>query len=184
MKMNKYDIWEDYKLWLLEKVGFHKPNYKKLSTQLQDFPFESILRDDKNRIKDGMDLRKEFLAEKKLNPHSLDYYDKCSVLELLVALAIRINDEYIGDPVNPEPPFVLFWEMLKNLNIDWCNDSKYNTPNVINILQKWTSRRFQYNGEESIFPLRNPKTDQRECSIWNQMQAYISENYIPEDPMY
>ena len=39
------------------------------------------------------------------------------------------------------------------------------------------AREYSDNGHGGLFPLKNPKKDQRKVEIWYQMTEYINENY-------
>lgn len=170
-------IWNDYKEWLLDSIGFEKRGYDILMEQLHATPFTYSIPMDKNRENDGLYLRLDFCKEKGLNPHSLDFYEECSVLEMLVALSIRIENEYIGDPMNLHPE-EFFWKMLQNLELDRENNRKIEGGRVGSILRTWLDREFKWNGVGSPFPIGQKwkKTDQRKLQIWDQAMEYIADS--------
>lgn len=169
-------VWDIYYDWLMDICGLRNFGYRKLTYQLHNSPFVYFLREDGDRKGDGLYLRKRFETETGFQLSEENH--PCGVLEVLIALAIRIDDEYIGSPseLHPEVPFM---EMLDNLALlpfkDYCYN--YNCDLVICRVLSWMHRDFEYNGVGSIFPLRHPGKDQREIPIWSQMMAYISENY-------
>ena len=167
-------LWWEYGLWLVHRVGFRKFGYMQLMDQLHNTPFIYILERDQNRADDGIVLREEFYREKDIDIGVYDHRDDCSVLEMLVALAIRITDEYIGDPAEIHPEQI-FWEMIGNLGLNWYRDKRYNDDDVEFILDDWLNRCFEPDGRGSIFPLKHPHQDQRRIEIWSQMNAYLSE---------
>ena len=166
--------WDDYRVWLLNRVGFSKKNYNTLMANLHKSPFEIFIDRDDNRAEDGISLRDEFGSD--LGFRRVAFDKPCSVLEMLVALSIRIDNEYIGDP-NDEHPENIFWEMLCNLGLDRCTDKRFNEKYVYNILKKWICRDFNKDGRGSIFPLKYSTRDQTRIEIWAQMNEYLSENY-------
>lgn len=170
-------LWEVYEDWLLEKMGFDLDGYDRMLDQLHRIPFRNNYKLDSNRIGDAIYLREEFLEEKRLNPNSLDYYEDGYVLEILVALAIRVDDEYIGDPAHPHPER-FFWEMICNLGLDQFTDRRYSEDEIFDITVRWMCRSYRKNGEGSIFPVKKPSRDQRSIEIWDQMQEYLRENYV------
>ena len=172
------DLWHDYGVWLLDHVGFRDENYDLLMAELLDYTFVSYVNFDDNRARDGIGLRDDFLYEMDVYP---EYYDilkghSCCVLEVLVALAIRIEDEYIGDPKDFHPERI-FWEMLCNLGLNKYTNRRFRARDIYDILDTWMRRQFSRSGEGSIFPLRSTKRDQRELQIWDQMNEYLLENY-------
>ncbi len=167
-------LWDEYGIWLVNHVRLRKIGYSRLMKQLHDTPFIYILERDRNRADDGISLREEFYREKDIDMGIYDHRDDCSVLEMLVALAIRITDEYIGDPGSCHPEMI-FWEMLRNLGLDFFNDGKFDSDEVEYVIDRWLDRDFEYSGRGSIFPLRHPYQDQRGIEIWSQMNGYLTE---------
>lgn len=141
--------------------------YYKLLDCLNQIEFEWSIPMDRNRAKDGLTLRR-----------NLGYPDThvASVLEVLSALAIRLDDEYIGDPAHPRPD-IIFWDMIKNLELDWCTDTQFDEEQTMEVVKRWMDRRFLPDGTWSIFRLHYPMEDQREIEIWSQAMAYITERY-------
>lgn len=167
-------LWTEYGQWLLNRVGFHKRNYSILMKHLHNSPFEPMMERDENRSADGTMLRGDFFSDIGVSGDFLDR--ECSVLEMLVGLSIRIDEEYIGNPAEPHPE-IIFWKMICNLGLNRYIDKIFEYDAVFEILKTWILREFSFDGRGSIFPLKYPETDQRNCEIWSQMQAYLDENY-------
>lgn len=153
-------------------------HYGRLFEILHNIDFEYILERDENRESDGIDLRDDFYI-----PDCFDfelemafYGRKCSVFEMLLALSIRVDDEIIGDPAE-EHPEKFFIEMIENLGLGIFRGDRYRDEYVIEIVQKWMDRKFNKKGGGSPFPMKHDRRDQRKLEIWDQMNAYISENY-------
>lgn len=166
------NIWDDYRDWLIYQVNFKKKGYNLLIDELHNSPFEYILPRDENRMDDARSFRSSFFYEQGLDGAFIDH--PIGILEVLVALAIRIENEYIGDPGNPHPEHI-FWEMICNLGLNKFDNSHFNSDYIYEILSIWINREFDFNGNGSIFPLRARKKDQRKEEIWGQMKAYLSE---------
>ena len=133
---------------------------------------------DDNREEDGYDLRNEYNIPSEFSVEMKEAFFAhwCSVFEMLIGLAIRVDDEFIGDPAD-EHPEDFFIEMLENLGLTKFVGRRYREQDVINIVQKWLERRFDKDGRGSPFPVRHDHRDQRKIEIWDQMNSYISENY-------
>lgn len=173
----KKNAWDDYGKWLLWRVGFFDKGYSKLMKILHGTHFFFLLEMDENRSLDGVYLRGEYFDDIGLEEGL--FSEDCSVLEMLVALALRMNDEYLGDPKDPRPGDI-FMELIRNLGLGKYDNSRLYPSSMSEIqliLDRWMNRDFKRNGEGSIFPLKKSKKDQRKIEIWEQMQAYISENY-------
>lgn len=153
-----------------ERIPINK--YKKMLHKMHQTEFFWTFSKDKNRAIDGIRLRRKT---------GYDRYERedfpCSVLEMLAALAIRIDNEYIGD-TEEKHPGPIFWEMICNLGLNLCSDKKYEEEEVEFILNRWLNRRYDPDGNCGIFPLKHPRKDMRYEEIWSQMLSYISENYI------
>lgn len=171
--MNTNAVWEAYKDWLLDKINWDRRGYDKLMHTLHNIPFEWSNYRDENRAYDGTALRYEFLDRYDIRG---DFDEVPMVLEVLVGLAIRIENEYIGDPSSQNPSYI-FWEMCCNLELDKYTDRFFDADSIYEIVEGWLDRDFSYDGEGSIFPIKNPIQDQRKIEIWSQMQEYLSENY-------
>lgn len=176
--MNIEIYWHDYELWILKNVlklsrsitNFYRP----LFTCLHNTPFHWRVDDDRNRATDGMYQRNWFYEECGFSNHLFDA-KSCSVLEMLTALAVRMDNEYTGIPGEPDPSGI-FMEMLNNLgllDVPSRNFGKFD--GTAEILDKWMNREYEPNGKGGIFPLDHITVDQRIQPIWNQMNSYVTE---------
>lgn len=161
----KEDPWFNYKKRLLKHVGFKRMGYDMLTDHLIDAAFEWYINSDYNRAADGLFLRENLIGEHS----SID--GPCTVLEMLCALATRMETEYIGDDCD------IFEELLDNLDLLSFDNENYDEIEVGDILDTWMGRKFNFDGCGSIFPLIHPSRDQRDIEIWGQMQEYINENW-------
>lgn len=159
--------WLEYGDELLDYIHFNKGNYDALIDFLHTEEYTALLEGDDNRLEDGLYLRKELGF----------WFDRpCSVLEMMVAFAQRIELEFIGEPGNPHPE-IIFWEMIKNLDLDRMTNDRYDYWSCRRIVQNWMNRKFDRDGDGSIFPLKHPSRDQRYVDLWGQMLSYVTENY-------
>lgn len=172
------ELWDDYLQYLIWRGGLQRyVKYGRLFEIMHDINFNCILERDDNRYDDGVELRDEYTIPD-------DYYDfinefmnrPCSVLEMLLGLAIRVDDEFIGDPAE-EHPEIFFMEMIKNLGLDRFKGDRYRDVDVVKIVLRWINREFEKDGRGSPFPIKYDCRDQRYLEIWDQMNVYISENY-------
>lgn len=168
-------MWDDYGDWLHHKYFIGRKNYKMLLNELLNSQFIFVLERDANRMEDGAYLRDQYFMENGISGSFLDR--PISILEVLLALAIRIDNEYVGSPNDPRPDMI-FWEFLSNLRLTEYQDSRFNVRKIHEILDFWMYRRYKYDGNGGIFPLKNPKNDQKKVELWDQTMAYLTENYI------
>ncbi len=103
--MNHDELNNRYFGWMCQLVdcgkGHRRPSYRRLLSCLYDVEFTYIIRMDANRAEDGMDLRYrfgyEFGYERSKITESLDKRP-CTVLEMLIALAMRCEEHIMDDP--------------------------------------------------------------------------------------
>lgn len=146
-----------------------------------DFVWPVVM--DHNRAEDGEQLR---LWYAELNSYYSDYKilegKRCSVLEMLIAFAERIERDVIGiDRDAPDKSECWFWLMLFNLGIGGmdCSDAYYTSETEFtldNVLDIFLHRKYDFNGNGGLFPLKHAEKDQKEVELWYQMQAFFMEN--------
>lgn len=179
------DEFDDYFIWLCDLVNADMDVYSEILYQLHDTDFIWALELDESRAKDGLELRKEYYDI--CHDDWVMLMDKgCSVLEMLIALARRMDDMLVSDDVGRRVP-LWFWEMFDNLGLKrytntflWLGreDDLYDIQLILHI---WMTRDFEPDGSQSIFPLKNPTHDQRTRTLIYQMNDYVFENYVEED---
>lgn len=161
--------------WLGHIVGDNE-QYSKLLHFLHTVEFYSFVPNDGNRESEGRHLREEFEDTEGLQALSLFPNDPCSILEMLIALSDRLTLETEASKYEKSPG-EWFWILLENLKLCWANDRKFDREKVSFIVENLLERRYGSDGDGGLFPLKNPKEDQRDIEIWYQMSAYIIENY-------
>lgn len=174
---SRIDISYEYFEWLLYKIRFYeedKLDYRLLMRKLYSMEFVWSVDNDCNRAADGMALRDEFCDEEMGCWY--DFRKPCSVLEMLIALAIICENNIMGEPDN-ERPSRWFWIMIDNLGLSICTDDIYDEGYVEQQVDKWLDRDYSRNGKGGLFPVKRSKEDQRKVEIWYQMQAFLNENY-------
>jgi hypothetical protein len=175
---------DSYFWWLCSQVEGARPGkkYKKFLRTLDknEFYVLSNVPLDRNRATDGLKLREEWSRDN--GGIGADRFPgkPCSVLEMMVALARRI--EYnVHDDQHGDRTAKLFWEMIQNLGLKEFTDkdpgSQTYTRNNERILDEFMARDYASNGKGGLFPLKFPKENQRNVEIWYQMASWIEENY-------
>lgn len=168
--MLTYISWEggiasDYYFWLCDKIGYQE-DYDPLLRFIFSVQFTWTNNLDENRSLDGLRLRELFAEEEDVRG-DWDDSNPCSVLEMLVALAIRVEEDIMGDP-----DICLFWRMIDHLGLtETGNQKMWET-----ILDDWLDRRIERDGTGGIFPLNyTPPRNQRYVDIWEQCMCWINE---------
>jgi hypothetical protein len=100
------------------------------------------------------------------------------MLELIIALAYRCED-MTADVVDGNRQVQdWFWDLLSNSGLEGYTDEQYDERLVDEILNNIIYRRYDRYGRGGLFPLKNPKKDQRKVELWYQMNAYLVEKYF------
>lgn len=178
-----FDINQDYFQWLCELVHVDQvdTSYWILAKDLYRKEFYSLVPHDENRASDGLELREEYMRE--INyPKYISIDRECSVLEMLIALARRMDFE-TGDPYDlnnsNDKTAYWFWEMIDNLGLlPYCDDDYVDfggMTQVDGILDEFLERGYSWDGHGGLFPLDSSEEDQRDVEIWYQMNAYLME---------
>ena len=177
---------QEYFDWLYSKIRANNKrlNHRHLLDILFKKDFRWTVNFDENRCDDGLELREIYIQEFNIDEDHLEvqYFlkRKCSVLEVLVGLAIRMNDleHILEDPKNHTNRW--FHELLKNLKLDEFTDElgPIEEAEVDDILERWLGRTYDFFGRGGAFPLKKrPLKDQTRVELWYQMMSYLAENY-------
>lgn len=170
-----------YYEWLLEGINDIKVyNHTKLLRYLYDTPFyvSRNVEMDNSRIRDGLDLRYVYLDNKTSSlPFNTRFPVDVSVLEVLIALALKCENQIMYDPDMGNRVPVWFWMFLDNLGLLYFTDSEWNADLVSRTIFTWLNRDYDHTGQGGLFPLRESYEDQRNVHLWNQLNAYIIENF-------
>lgn len=172
------DIYFD---WLYKMVAVNG-HYRTLCSQLFGMEFTFLLPKDQSRQSDGRDLRAIFCDENGVPVESLDVELNtfCSVFEMLLALARRIDSDVMYEESKGNRTADWFFRMINNLGLSFCTDENWTekmSQNVDFVVKKWLARDIDDNGNGGIFPLTRHTSDQRRVEIWYQMQSYLMEKF-------
>ena len=169
--MSNYVVDNAYYEWLLNKIDYNDGYDTELET-LFHVTFTWNVANDDNRAKDGIILRSVFMSEEDWSTEPCENYD-CSVLEMMIALAMRIENDIMWDG-ETDKTSKWFWIMFRNLGLDETMSS----AEVYDILDRFLLRKYAYDGTGGLFPLgKNATEDQRNVEIWYQAQSYLMENF-------
>lgn len=167
----------EYFEWLYEVVCSEKfapkISYRKLLAFLHSTPFTYLIPNDANRAEDGVDLRYEF-ASRRNNLDILPYLDgPCSVLEMMVALAIRCEEAIMDDPSIGDRTKQWFWNMITNLGLGSMIDDYYEEDYVYAVVHRFLNREYDFDGKGGLFRVKNTRQDMRDIEIWYQLCWYL-----------
>ncbi len=177
-------VQNEYFEWLYNYCCEHKISnnisYRKLFMALHDIDFDFYIRSDLNRAVDGRDLRYRFVNT---NPHIikligreeiLEILDEpCSVLEMILALAIRCEETIMDDPRYGDRTNQWFWGMLKSLGVSYMSDEQFNRDKLNKIVYDFMEKRYSPDGKGGLFYVPGCKQDMTNLDIWSQMFLYL-----------
>ena len=152
-------------------------SYNRLIARLHEKEFRYILSRDSNRANDGTVMRYRFALHKGYedNPDEIiDILDgPCSILEMMVALAIRCEDTIMDDPDIGDRAGTWFWNMVVNLGLGDMTDDRFDDEYFDYVIERFLYRAYEPNGRGGLFTVRNPYSDLRDVEIWIQMLWYL-----------
>lgn len=178
--MNKTELEERYFEWLRQKVGMFTSPYTRLLRKLHSEDFYYKIEMDGNRYSDGVDLRYIFGKEMGYGQAmvaSLLDNRPCSVLEMMVALAIRFETSVMNDDEYGDRTPTWFRDMLSNLHLSDMTDLNYNEREVSRILKRFLDRDYARNGDGGLFMCSRKGCDMRQIEIWYQFGMYLEDRY-------
>jgi hypothetical protein len=168
---------KEYFDWMYKLMcGKRRSSYRKLLSYLHDREFVYSIELDGNRAEDGIDLRYRFAYENGYTSLSeVNQLDNgpCSVLEMMIALAIRCEEHIMDDPDIGDRTIQWFWKMIDNLGLKNMNDSHFNERRVCFIIDRFLNREHDEDGKGGLFTVKSCAYDLRTVEIWYQMCWYL-----------
>lgn len=164
--------------WLVAKVSdpharTPSQTHWKLLRELHSNEFVWTIARDDNRAEDGVNLRREFLVQTGLEPDDEWFNVGCSVFEMIYALCRHAAYQ------DGRRPYDWFWEIMENLGLAELNDASSIRPDdVAAVTQRLVFRQYERNGAGGMFPINNPRFDQRRVEIWYQLEGYLEEMFV------
>lgn len=172
------ELEQSYYEWLLELAIAPTFRYTRLCEELYSIRFYAMNESDQNRASDGLSLRWRFAY---LNHIPQEEYEglktghPCSVLEVMVAMAVRCEEEFLATREDYAIPH-LFYQMLENIGIQTMDDLRYSASVVRTQIHKTIERDYTPNGRGNFFYIPGYPGDLRTTELWLQMTAYV--NYL------
>jgi hypothetical protein len=171
---------EGYFEWLCDQIDGKRfsnaMTYDKLLRHLHNIEFTWFIPHDDNRASDGVQLRRRYaFAMKDMTlPNYLQ--GQCSVLEMMVALAIRcetiMDDDGVGDRTGQ-----WFWGMIHSLGLTPMTDREFDRNQVDTIIARFLNRDYNPDGSGGLFTISGCMYDLRKIEIWCQMSWYLG-NFV------
>ena len=169
------DVREQYFNWMYDMVFTKRtPSYVRLLRYLNSQEFTYNIRLDGNRADDGLYLRYRFKQENHLRAVDVDrcLTGKCSVLEMMVALCLRIEEDIMDDPKGNRI-HKWFHVMLKSLGLLDMDDAYFDERYTDKVITRFLNREYEPNGAGGLFRIKDCPYDLRSVEIWYQMCWYF-----------
>ena len=181
---DQYSIVTEYYDWLVAKVydaSVKGDSYWNLLFYLLHRPFywPNYIPLDENRAVDGLRLRDQYTdtygGADEIN-EALGF-DRCSWLEMMIALCIRLEDEVMSNSRIGNRTGDWFWAAITNLGLNHMTDRNFNADIVDACLQRFESRDYNSDGSGGgMYVLSNPLPDRdMRGEIWYQLNWYMTE---------
>lgn len=187
MIQEKY-IEKEYFDWMYHLVGNdnkirNRISYKTLLDYLNSVVFVPIIDLDDNRRTDGINLRYQFGYEVGYPESFIDIYlnnEECSILEMMIALSNRVEDEITDNYIYGDRTGQWFWSMIVSLGLNNMTDDNFDKDYCDEVIDRFLNRKYSPNGKGGLFTLANPYRDMRDVDIWCQFMWYLDENLKEE----
>lgn len=180
--MSKMRIQNEYLNWMTDLIFDRKHiDYSKLLEYLNGLEFQYILPMDGNRAEDGINLRYRFGYEHSYPDAMIASYldDRpCSVLEMLIALSHRCEEQIMNDPEIGDRTSQWFWDMINSLGLDSMDNANFDDKYIDNVIFRFMDRKYEKNGKGGLFTIEDCRYDMRSVEIWYQMNWYIDKCYM------
>lgn len=175
---------DDYFSWLCSFV--YDPRFVqtgntrlKLLRFLYHKPFVWIYPMDENRAIDGLTLRGHFswdrgsTIEETTKRSGLS--SSCSMLEMMIALAIKCEKSIMDNPNIGDRTGQWFWEMVVSLGLGEMTDQRFDESVCESVIDAFINHEYEPNGKGGLFTVDHPSKDMRALEIWYQMAFHLDE---------
>ena len=173
------DIVNEYFEWLYGIVcdGRYSSNisFRKLLMFLHTSQFVWSIPKDENRADDGAELRYRFAVSHDYNEREVlrILSGPCSMLEMMLALSIRIEEDIMDDTEYGDRTAQWFWGMVNSLGLGSMTDERFDKVYAEDVIEDFIDRDYAPNGKGGLFTIRHCDYDLREVEIWTQMCWYL-----------
>ena len=173
------ELEQRYYEWLIGLIPGWTEGYDVLIRHLYETPFRVAMLMDENRVGDGLSMRARFVWAANLGVIERDILKRqrpCSVLEVMIGLAQRFEEEYMTqyteDTINE-----WFSPMITSLGLQNYDDRHFDLYGFDRIMRTFLDRAYFPDGRGSLFYIPGTKEDMRQTEIWKQMMFWYEHNY-------
>ena len=173
--MEYIDPKNPYFRWLYRHVYDERNSsvsYMLLLQYLHSKKFYWVLPLDSSRYEDGLAMRRSYFAK---YPEQKMLVGDCTILEMMVALAFRLEDHIMQDSDIGNRTGQWFWQMIINMGLGHMTDDRFNEAYCDDVIDIFLSRTYQHSGKGGLFPTKDPTINMPEIDIWYQAQWYLQD---------
>lgn len=170
-----------YFKWLVSKIDYGNcmDKYSQLLRDMYRTNYiwdheDAILCKNENRSEDGMYLRYLFEEETGQNVRSIlfDIGKPCSFLEMLIALAMRIEDDVMGEGENRYDFW--FWKLVERLKLMKFDIENYDSERVLTILDDFMGDSFGDSFEKGA---KKTVTGEKN-ELWIHVMNWLNDEFL------
>lgn len=169
---------------IVNKGKYKTVPYIHLLQYMYDTPFKYNIWKDESRADDAMAMRNKFIekhkfteAEASLVGNPTGYINTPSVLEVLIAMCVRVETRIMRNEKYGDRTPEFFWSIMQSLGIAHMNDELFDSAVVEAAMDRLINRTYEPDGVNGPFYLEKPREDLRKVDLWYQCMWYLAENY-------
>lgn len=147
-------------------------SYQRLLDCLHSIEFRVVIPNDINRAKDGVDMRRRYYLT---YGNIIDDGSPCTVLEMMVALTVRCEENIMDNPSFGDRTGQWFWSMISTLGLSDMTDNHFDEEFVREKIDIFLNREYEPNGQGGLFKIRHCRRDLRRVEIWYQLCWYLDQ---------
>ena len=172
-------IVKSYFNWMCDLIcnNDQKTRYSELLYFLSSIEFTYVIFMDKNRYQDGLSLRYRFAHSLGMDKEEVHRVidEPCSVLEMMIALALRCEENLMTNTEYGNRTGFWFWKMIESLGLIDMTDEFFDIDECEIIISRFLERDYDRTGVGGLFTVKGKEQDMRDVEIWMQMNWYISQ---------
>lgn len=176
-------IRDDYFEWLVGLISENRRidmmSFDRLLTYLHETEFVWIISRDQNRAINGRELRWRYSVEQHYDDDYAEFVlneleGPCSILEMMVALALHCEEDIMDDPAFGNRAGQWFWNMIVNLGLGSMTDHNFDRRYVDKVIDRFLNREYDPDGKGGLFRIRGCDYDLRDVEIEYQLYWYLN----------
>ncbi len=180
--MRRRTLERAYFRWLCDIVGANVigdpcKKYERLLAVLHEIDFSYTMAMDANREEDGTNLRYRYGYEHGVEPVEITAVidnRPCSILEMMAALALRVEETIMIDEDAGDRTSYWFWYMVDSLGLTDETDDDFDERHVRIAIRHFLDHDYCPDGTGGLFKVDGYSGDMRDIDIWHQMCAFLT----------